>query len=137
MSPIRFQSVAEADAFLAPRLDVPVAIAQTDLGGGVVLRTDAVPLPGGRFTNRYRLSWQPGQGRVCFTDERRSVPEFAAAHPALVAVSTGGFFFLADDCDVRPRCLSLNLAVDGGRVRSLPEVDQEALIGQDLSLIHI
>lgn len=128
MSGVRFQTMAEASAFLAPRLDRPVEVAEERLGDGVVLRRDALPLPGGAFTNRYRLSWHPPRGRLRILAQRTATPDYAAAHPHHAAVSTGGFFFLADDCDLAPRCLSLNLAVEDGRVCSLPVADQEALV---------
>ena len=130
----RFPTVEAASAFLGPRLDRPVPERREQIAAGVWLHQSAIPLPDGRFTNCTRLSWQAGRAAICLAGERTSTAAAAAAQPDLLAVSTGGFFFLADDCTLRPRCLSLNLALADGRVHSLPVVDQEALIRQDGAL---
>lgn len=128
MTERRFPTVRAAAEALGPLLDRPAASEDVGITDGVRLRVDSLTLPGGRFTNRYRLSWRPPLGGLRLLPARTAASAYAASHPALWAVSTGGFFFLADDCARRPRCLSLNLAVEDGVVHSLPSADQEALI---------
>lgn len=130
MAERRFQTATAATAALGPLLDRPEPPREEDLSEGVRLAVDCITLPDGRFTNRYRLSWHPPRGHIRLLPVHTTAGDHAAAHPELLAVSTGGFFFLADDCAHRPRCLSLNLAVEDGVVHSLPSADQEALLRQ-------
>lgn len=124
-----FNSQAEADAFLAPRLDRPCQEGVTALAGGVTFTRRVVELGGGAFTNVYETAWRASaaSASVALSDAPVTAHAHASATPDCVAVSTGGFFYLIDGSPVAPRALSLNLAIDRGRVRSLPVVDQECL----------
>jgi hypothetical protein len=135
---VRFSSLEEASAHLAPLLDRPVTTSRTELAPGIFFQTEALHA-NGTFTNSYRLSWrQPARARIFVTDPPVSAREFAE-RCGNVATTTAGFFFLADRCRFRPKALSLNLAVRDGRVISLPVADQDALTSQNgvLSVVHV
>ncbi len=130
---MRFSTPDEAAAHLAPLLDRPVTPTRTDLAPGIVFQAEPLHA-NGRFTNSYRLSWHgPARARIFVTEPPVSAREFAERH-GNVATTTAGFFFLADRCRFRPRALSLNLAIQDGRVLSLPVADQDALISQNGAL---
>lgn len=114
-----------------------------EVAPGLTFAVRAVELGGGAFANRYTACWQaPARAALRVVDPLES--PFARAG-ALASrgerglVATGGFFFLADDAATRPRARSLNLAIQDGRVLSMPVVGQDALVcrGGDLSVRHV
>jgi hypothetical protein len=123
-----FETAQEAQVYIRDQVDTPVDRKEV-LNDKLDLRAYAHGLPSGGFTNIYDISYRPDvASAICVSDELRSVYSHAQENPRNVATVSGGFFFLADQCEKLPRQLALNLAIADGRVRSLPVVDREAVI---------
>lgn len=125
-----FRTHSEAVSFVTPQVDSPVLYRHEQLSTGISLETSAQDLPDGRFANIYDLSFQQKQATpsIFIPDEPRSVRGHLNRRPRLIAASSGGFFFLADEYSRRPQVAALNLAVANGTVRSMPVSDREALV---------
>jgi hypothetical protein len=128
-----FSSLEEAATYLGPLLDQPVPAARLELTPDIHFQARPVWL-GATFSNSYTVSWRkPTGARIFVTDPPISTRAFAQQSGSVVT-TTGGFFFLADNCRFRPRMLSLNLAIQEGRVLSVPVATQDALVSRDGSL---
>lgn len=124
-----FSSLHAASAFMAAQIDRPVATQTARVGRGIELRTWAHALNDTAFCNVHEVTWHPGAAgarlhiRSCPVD----VQADGQAAGALV-IASAGFFVLADRCSALPRQVSLNLAISGGRIVSLPVTDREAVL---------
>ena len=135
-----FSSPREAAEFMETEIDRPVPERVTQLGEGIELRTAVLSVDEHGFSNVYDIALEPGAGtaRIHISDRPIEPPATEQADGALVTTS-GGFFFLADKASGLPRQAGLNLAIDDGRITSLPVVDREAVMTRDgvLSADHI
>ncbi|MGC4820820.1 hypothetical protein [Micromonospora sp. DT63] len=125
----RFRSLQDAARFMETEIDRPVAVRETDLGSGLMLRTSPLSFADGGFANVYDLSWTPSAttAAVRFTPRPTTAVDAARHAPA---TSTAAFFTLLDEASGLPVQTSLNLAVEQGRILSMPVVDREALISR-------
>lgn len=135
-----FSSPREAAAFMETEIDRPVTERVTQLGEGIRLHAAARSVGESGFANVYDVACEPGAGtaRIHVSDRPVEPKTTEQADGALVTTSAG-FFFLADKASGLPRQASLNLAIDGGRIVSLPVVDREAVMTRSgvLSAEHI
>jgi hypothetical protein len=135
-----FSSPREAAAFLGTEIDRPVPERVTQLGEGIELHTAARSVDERGFTNVYDIACEPGAGtaRIHISDRPIDPKTTQQAEGALVTTSAG-FLFLADQASGMPRQTSLNLAINDGRIASLPVADREAAMTRDgvLSADHI
>ncbi len=135
-----FSSPREAAAFMETEIDQPVTERVGQLGEGIQLHAAARSVDERGFTNVYDIACEPGAGtaRIHISDRPVEPKTTQQADGALVTTSAG-FFFLADKASGLPRQASLNLAIDGGRIASLPVVDREAVMtrGGALSADHV
>lgn len=138
---VAFDTLTEAQTFMQDTVDIPVLARREDIGRGLNLRAFPLELEGGGFTNVYDLSFREGAvtPTIHAHTELKSIYELAKHERRPMAVTGGGFFYLADVGSATPRQPSLNLAVSNHLVRSLPVVDREAIVCQDqhLSAQHV
>ncbi|MEU1965758.1 hypothetical protein ABZ541_13805 [Micromonospora sediminicola] len=125
----RFRSLQEAARFMEAEIDRPVTPQVTDLGNSLVLRTRSLALTGGQFTNVYDLSWASSSSTAALRFTPRPTAAVDAAQHA-PATSSAAFFTLLDEASGLPAQTSLNLAIEQGRVLSMPVVDREALVSR-------
>jgi hypothetical protein len=135
-----FSSPRQAAAFMEMEIDRPVPERVTQLGEGIELRAAARSVDEREFTNVYDVAYEPGAGtaRIHISD-RPVEPRTAEQAGGALVTTSAGFFFLADKASGVPRQASLNLAINDGRIASLPVVDREAVMTRDgvLSADHI
>jgi hypothetical protein len=135
-----FSSPREAAAFMGTEIDRPVPERVAQLGEGIELHATARSVDEGGFTNVYDIACESGAGtaRIHISDRPIDPKTTQQAEGAQVTTSAG-FFFLADQASGTPRQASLNLAINDGRIASLPVVDREAVMTRDgvLSADHI
>ncbi len=138
---VAFETLTEAQTFMQDTVDVPVLARREDIGRGLSFRAFPLDLEGGGFTNVYDISFREGDvtPTIHTHTELTSVYEIARRELSPMAVTGGGFFYLADTGSAVPRQPALNLAVSNHRVRSLPVVDREAIVceNQRISASHI
>lgn len=136
-----FTTDKEAKDFVRKQVDVPVTEFVRDLGDGMTLHAYPQELSEDTFTNVYDLSFRADtvHPSIELPDTLTGIFDLVAANPDIRAATGGGFFFLADRCSAMPRQLSLNLALQDGKLRSLPVVDREAVIikGEQLSAEYL
>ncbi|WP_162562157.1 hypothetical protein [Salinispora oceanensis] len=125
----RFRSLQEAARFMETEIDRPVAMRETNLGSGLMLRTSPLSFADGGFTNIYDLSWKPSATTAAVRFTPRPTTAIDAARHA-PATSTAAFFTLLDETSGLPVQTSLNLAVEQGRILSMPVVVREALVSR-------
>lgn len=125
-----FKTREQAVDFVSSRIDRPVQEATDKFSDGLLLHSSAIDLGDGAFTNMYDLSYPVNSinPSIDLHDTLKSVVEHSHDHPELSAVSSGAFFFLADQADATPLHSSLNLALSNKQVYGLPVVDREALL---------
>jgi hypothetical protein len=133
-----FRSLQEAARFMETEIDRPAPSRVAYLENGFELRIGSHTFSDGRYTNVYDLSWDPDDVRAAMHFSPRPTEAVETAQRTL-ATTTAGFFVLADEAPALPPQTSLNLAIEQGRVLSLPVVDREAVICRDgvLSAHHI
>lgn len=116
-------------------VDRPVATQVSEIRGTIKLRTWAHTVGEAMFCNVYDITWEPGSATARVDISTRPVDGQAAGHSAGALVTApAGFFFLADRCSGLPRQSSLNLAISGGQIRSLPVTDREAVLSRRSTL---
>jgi hypothetical protein len=125
-----FESVADAQTFVAGQVDVSSSGRADVIDDGVQFFLWSEELDNGRFTNMYEVAWDEhtAKPRIYLPSGLEGVHENARKQPNSLAVTSGGFFFLADKRSGLPRQMALNLAMAEGNLRSLPVDDQEALL---------
>jgi hypothetical protein len=130
--------MAEALRFMETEIDRPATSRVAGLDDGFELRTFSHTFGDGGLTNVYDLSWGPGDARAAVRLSARPTTGDEVAQGAL-AITTAAFFVLVDETSGLPRQTSLNLAIEQGRILSLPVTDREAVLCQDgvLSMDHI
>lgn len=135
-----FSSPREAAAFMETEIDRPVTERLTQLGEGIRLHAAARSVGESGFANVYDIACEPGAGTAPIHVSGRPVePKTTEQADGALVTTSAGFFFLADKASGLPRQASLNLAIDGGRIVSLPVVDREAVMTRSgvLSADHI
>jgi hypothetical protein len=121
-----FSSPREAAAFLRRDIDRSVPERAVQLGEGIELRAAARSMDERGFTNVYDIAWEPEAGRACIhVSDRPIEPRTTRQADGALVTTSAGFFFLADKASGMPRHASLNLAINDGRIASLPVVDRE------------
>jgi hypothetical protein len=127
-----FRSIPEAQAHISHELRKPVPNRTIDLDGRATLTTQSISLDNNRLTNSYDLSFAATAGQVTpsihINNQLATIPHYLQRNPKKLAAASGGFFFLTDKHGAQPRQLSLNLAMAGQTLRSLPVSDKETLI---------
>lgn len=126
----QFTTLSEAQDFVGNVVDVPIEARSEAIRPGLVLNSSSIDLGGGRFTNSYDLVFrgEDVQAEIVAFDHLMSAHDFARSSPQHTAVSSGGFFYLADRASASPRQLALNLSISGGDLRSLPVSDRESIV---------
>ncbi|HKR81493.1 MAG TPA: hypothetical protein VJR27_00640 [Candidatus Saccharimonadales bacterium] len=130
---MEFQTFTEAHGFVKPDVEKPVMPRHETLKNGATFRAFPEHQPDGTFTNIFDVSYDPlcVQTELCVLSQPESIFRLMQ-HTAVpyTAMSSCGFFFLADQYSSQPRQISLNLAMSEGRIYSLPVADGEVLLCQ-------
>lgn len=136
-----FETNIAAKEFVRARVDTPIKDSIETLGNGMVMRTYALDLGEGKFTNVYDLSYPASSVKpnIEIPHKLTSVFDYVGSNREIKAATGGGFFFLADQASAKPRELALNLAVTDSQAFALPVVDREAVLsdGKHLSVEHV
>lgn len=127
----RFNSQIEAKAYVANKIDNPVANEIKRIGQ-VILHSLCLPIDNDSFTNIYTVSIKKDRANpsINIHDNLKTLSDIAIISDRQISAS-GGFFFLADDYIQKPKSLALNLAIQDGSLHSLPARNQEAIIVTD------
>lgn len=98
-----------------------------EISPGVFLKIYSREFSADNFTNIYDLSWDPKQKHLNPDIHSSDTPYVLAdrlnTDPQMIAIITGGWFFLADVADRAPIHLPLNLCIYNGEVIGLPSWD--------------
>lgn len=133
-----FEDVNSAYEYISGIVDRPVRDSREAIGQGITLESSSIDLGNGKFTNSYDLIFNDNAVRadIIAFDRLISTSEYMGLDSSLMhkAVSSGGFFYLADRGSGAPRQLALNLSVSHGYLRSLPVSDRETVMSDGSKL---
>lgn len=137
-----FASIAEAEAYMAAEIDRPVEEWQECIDDRLIFSAFSSMMADGRFTNVYDISYRAGDvvPAVRISRGMDGVYQHLENTPRALAAASGTFFYHSTkDEGRRPRQLAYNMAIEEGKIQSLPVTDREAVICVDnrLSARHV
>jgi hypothetical protein len=125
---MHFHTLKDAESYLANILDKPIPAQTLDISPNIRLETKSIPLQADTFVNVYTASWTAqNKASLIIQNSLQSVYQYAQKQPDKALISTGGFFFLADQTRFLPKIRNLNTVISNGNIQSLPSADQDVL----------